>query len=44
MKPDDRYHFQEDVRLVSTAKEIFGSKQRAALLFLPHSTMLVGKK
>ena len=34
----------ENVRLINTAQEIFGSQARAALLFLPHSTMLVGKK
>ena len=34
----------EDVRLIDTAREVFGSEQRAALLFLPHSTMLVGRK
>ena len=34
----------EDVRLVDTTREIFGSPQRAVLLFLPHSTMLVGRK
>ena len=34
----------EDVRLVNTAEEVFGSRRRAALLFLPHSTMLVGRK
>ena len=34
----------EDVRLVNTAQEVFGSQKRAALLFLPHSTMLVGRK
>ena len=34
----------EDVRLVNTAEELFGSQGRAALLFLPNSTMLVGRK
>ncbi len=34
----------EDVRLVNTAEEVFGSQGRAALLFLPNSTMLVGRK
>ena len=34
----------EDVRLVNTAQEVFGSQKRAALLFLPNSTMLVGRK
>ena len=34
----------EDVRLINTAREVFGSQGRAALLFLPHSTMLVGRK
>ena len=34
----------EDVRLVNTAEEVFGSQGRAAMLFLPYSTMLVGKK
>ena len=34
----------KNVQIVDTAKEIFGSRQRAALLFLPHSTMIVGQK
>ena len=34
----------EEVRLVDTAVEVFGSPSRAALMFLPHSTMLVGRK
>ena len=34
----------EDVRLVDTTQEVFGSRQRAALLFLPDSKMLVGRK
>ena len=34
----------KNVQIVDTTKEIFGSKQRAALLFLPHSTMIVGQK
>ena len=34
----------EEVRFADTATEIFGSKGRAALMFLPDSTMLFGKK
>ena len=34
----------EEVRLVDTAREVFGSHRRAALLFLGQSTMLVGRK
>lgn len=34
----------EHVRLVDTATEIFGSPGKSALLFLPNSTMLVGRK
>ena len=33
-----------EVRLVDTAAEVFGSRQRAALMFLPHSMMLTGRK
>ena len=34
----------EDVRLIDTAKEIFGSHHRAAMMMLGESRMLVGKK
>ena len=34
----------EDVQLIDTAKEVFGSGFRAKLMFLPHSTLLVGRK
>lgn len=34
----------KDVKIINTAEEIFGSKYRAALLFLPDSTMIVGRK
>ena len=34
----------EDVRMINTAEEVFGSDGRAALLFLPDSRMLVGRK
>ena len=34
----------QDVRLIDTAREAFGSKRRAALMMLGESRMLVGRK
>ena len=34
----------EDVRIIDTAEEVFGSHRRAALVMLGHSRMLVGRK
>ena len=34
----------QDVRLIDTAQEAFGSKRRAALMMLGESKMLVGRK
>ena len=34
----------EEVKIINTSTEVFGSKKRAALLFLPDSTMIVGRK
>ena len=34
----------EDVRIIDTAQEAFGSHRRAALMMLGHSRMLVGRK
>ena len=34
----------EEVRLVDTAKEAFGSRRRAAMMMLGESRMLVGRK
>ena len=34
----------EDVRIIDTAEEVFGSHRRAALMMLGHSRMLVGRK
>ncbi len=34
----------EDVRLIDTAKEAFGSRRRAAMMLLGESRMLVGRK
>ena len=34
----------EDVRLIDTAKEAFGSRRRAALMMLGDSRLLVGRK
>ena len=34
----------EDVRLIDTAKEVFGSRRRAAMMMLGESRMLVGRK
>ena len=34
----------QDVRLIDTAKEAFGSRRRAAMMMLGESRMLVGKK
>ena len=34
----------EDVQLIDTAREVFGSRQRAAMMMLGESRMLVGRK
>ena len=34
----------EDVRLIDTAAEAFGSRRRAAMMMLDNSRMLVGRK
>ena len=34
----------EEVRLIDTAKEVFGSHRRAAMMMLGASRMLVGRK
>ena len=34
----------EDVRLIDTAREVFGSRRRAAMMMLGESRMLVGRK
>lgn len=34
----------EDVRLIDTAKEVFGSHRKAAMMMLGHSKLLVGRK
>ena len=34
----------EEVRLIDTAKEVFGSRRRAAMMMLGESRMLVGRK
>ena len=34
----------QDVRLIDTAQEVFGSHRRAALMMLGESRMLVGRK
>ena len=34
----------QDVRLIDTAQEVFGSRRRAALMMLGESRMLVGRK
>ena len=34
----------EEVRLIDTAKEVFGSHRRAAMMMLGESRMLVGRK
>ena len=34
----------QDVRLIDTAKEAFGSRRRAAMMMLGESRILVGKK
>lgn len=34
----------QEVRFVDTTKDVFGSKAKASMLFLPDSRMLVGRK
>lgn len=34
----------EKVEIVDTAKEVFGSHGKSALMFLPDSTLIVGRK
>ena len=34
----------QDVRLIDTAKEVFGSRRRAAMMLLGESRMLIGRK
>ena len=34
----------EDVRLIDTATEVFGSRRRAGMMMLGDSRMLVGRK
>lgn len=34
----------QEVRLIDTAQEVFGSRRRAALMMLGESRMLVGRK
>ena len=34
----------EDVRLIDTAREVFGSHRRATMMMLGNSRMLVGRK
>ena len=34
----------QEVRLIDTATEVFGSRRRAALMMLGESKMLVGRK
>ena len=34
----------EEVRLVDTAQEVFGSHRRAAMMMLGYSRLLVGRK